>query len=152
MRISDWSSDVCSSDLIDERRADPVLERADAAAERRLGQVARFGRAGKIAFISELDEVLEPHDIHLIPLVASIDTVPALASFEPLTVIPAPRIRRKDTRMSAPKTLYDKIVDEHRILSFDESGTAGDRFLLYIDRTVLNEYTNRKTTRLNLSH
>src|SRR3546814_17193034 len=56
--------------------------------------------------------------------------------------IPAPRIRRKDTRMSAPKTLYDKIVDEHRILSFDESGTAGERLLLYIDRTVLNEYTS----------
>src|SRR3546814_11743623 len=59
-----------------------------------------------------------------------------------LRSIPAPRIRRKDTRMSAPKTLYDKIVDEHRILSFDESGTAGERLLLYIDRTVLNEYTS----------
>lgn len=44
--------------------------------------------------------------------------------------------------MSAPKTLYDKIVDEHRILSFDESGEAGERLLLYIDRTVLNEYTS----------
>src|SRR3546814_13519099 len=33
---------------IDERRADPVLERADAAAERRPGQVASFGRAGTI--------------------------------------------------------------------------------------------------------
>jgi len=44
--------------------------------------------------------------------------------------------------MSAPKTLYDKIVDEHRILSFDESGGAGERLLLYIDRTVLNEYTS----------
>lgn len=44
--------------------------------------------------------------------------------------------------MSAPKTLYDKIVDEHRILSFDESGAAGERLLLYIDRTVLNEYTS----------
>src|SRR3546814_14198911 len=44
--------------------------------------------------------------------------------------------------MSAPKTLYDKIVDEHRILSFDESGTAGERLLLYIDTTVLNEYTS----------
>ncbi|SEH19908.1 3-isopropylmalate/(R)-2-methylmalate dehydratase large subunit [Sphingopyxis sp. YR583] len=44
--------------------------------------------------------------------------------------------------MSAPKTLYDKIVDEHRILSFDESGDAGERLLLYIDRTVLNEYTS----------
>ena len=44
--------------------------------------------------------------------------------------------------MSALKTLYDKIVDEHRILSFDESGAAGERLLLYIDRTVLNEYTS----------
>src|SRR3546814_4496376 len=32
--------------------------------------------------------------------------------------------------------------DLHRILSFDESGTAGERLLLYIDRTVLNEYTS----------
>lgn len=44
--------------------------------------------------------------------------------------------------MSAPKTLYDKIVDEHRILSFGKSGGAGERLLLYIDRTVLNEYTS----------
>jgi len=44
--------------------------------------------------------------------------------------------------MSSPKTLYDKIVDEHRILSFDESSEAGERLLLYIDRTVLNEYTS----------
>ena len=42
--------------------------------------------------------------------------------------------------MSAPKTLYDKIVDEHRVFSFDESDAAGERLLLYIDRTVLNEY------------
>ncbi|GAO79832.1 3-isopropylmalate dehydratase large subunit [Sphingopyxis sp. C-1] len=44
--------------------------------------------------------------------------------------------------MSSPKTLYDKIVDEHRILSFDESSEADERLLLYIDRTVLNEYTS----------
>jgi len=44
--------------------------------------------------------------------------------------------------MSSPKTLYDKIVDEHRILSFDESSEVGERLLLYIDRTVLNEYTS----------
>ncbi|PZQ24645.1 MAG: 3-isopropylmalate dehydratase large subunit [Sphingopyxis macrogoltabida] len=44
--------------------------------------------------------------------------------------------------MSAPKTLYDKIVDDHCVLSFDESGHADERLLLYIDRTVLNEYTS----------
>ncbi|WP_428628291.1 3-isopropylmalate dehydratase large subunit [Sphingopyxis sp.] len=44
--------------------------------------------------------------------------------------------------MSSPKTLYDKIVDDHRILSFGESGDGGERLLLYIDRTVLNEYTS----------
>jgi 3-isopropylmalate/(R)-2-methylmalate dehydratase large subunit len=44
--------------------------------------------------------------------------------------------------MSAPKTLYDKIVDDHCVLSFDQSGSAGERLLLYIDRTVLNEYTS----------
>ena len=44
--------------------------------------------------------------------------------------------------MSSPKTLYDKIVDEHRILSFDESSEVGERLLLNIDRTVLNEYTS----------
>src|SRR3546814_18140499 len=91
-------------------------------------------------------DTLFPYTTLFRSLVASIDTVPALASFEPLTVIPAPRIRRKDTRMSAPKTLYDKIVDEHRILSFDESGTAGERLLLYIDRTVLNERSEEHTS------
>src|SRR3546814_6372742 len=66
-------------------------------------------------------------------------------------VIPAPRIRRKDTRMSAPKTLYDKIVDEHRILSFDESGTAGERLLLYIDRRS-EEHTSELQSLMRISY
>ncbi len=44
--------------------------------------------------------------------------------------------------MSSPKTLYDKIIDRHRILSFGGPEGAGERLLLYIDRTVLNEYTS----------
>ncbi|WP_034158090.1 3-isopropylmalate dehydratase large subunit [Sphingomonas sp. ERG5] len=44
--------------------------------------------------------------------------------------------------MPASRTLYDKIIDRHRILSFGEAEGAGERMLLYIDRTVLNEYTS----------
>ncbi|NIJ39408.1 3-isopropylmalate/(R)-2-methylmalate dehydratase large subunit [Sphingopyxis panaciterrae] len=44
--------------------------------------------------------------------------------------------------MSSPKTLYDKIIDRHRILSLGGTEGAGERLLLYIDRTVLNEYTS----------
>lgn len=44
--------------------------------------------------------------------------------------------------MSSPKTLYDKIIDQHRILSLGGTEGAGERLLLYIDRTVLNEYTS----------
>lgn len=44
--------------------------------------------------------------------------------------------------MSAPKTLYDKIIDAHRIQSLNGVIGAGEEMLLYIDRTVLNEYTS----------
>ncbi|WP_331135320.1 3-isopropylmalate dehydratase large subunit [Sphingopyxis sp.] len=48
----------------------------------------------------------------------------------------------KGRNMLSPKTLYDKIIDRHRILSFGGPEGAGERLLLYIDRTVLNEYTS----------
>jgi 3-isopropylmalate/(R)-2-methylmalate dehydratase large subunit len=44
--------------------------------------------------------------------------------------------------MTAPQTLYDKIIDRHRVLSLGDTRGAGERLLLYIDRTVLNEYTS----------
>ncbi|WCM25043.1 3-isopropylmalate dehydratase large subunit [Sphingomonas sp. QA11] len=44
--------------------------------------------------------------------------------------------------MPASRTLYDKIIDRHRILSLGEAVGAGERMLLYVDRTVLNEYTS----------
>jgi len=44
--------------------------------------------------------------------------------------------------MSAPRTLYDKIIDAHRIMTFEGANSPGERLLLYIDRTVLNEYTS----------
>lgn len=37
------------------------------------------------------------------------------------------------------KTLYDKLLDNHTIRALD---TTGRQVLLYIDRTVLNEYTS----------
>lgn len=45
--------------------------------------------------------------------------------------------------MAAVLTLYDKIIDRHRVMSIGTGGdAAGDRLLLYVDRTVLNEYTS----------
>ncbi len=44
--------------------------------------------------------------------------------------------------MSAPRTLYDKIVDRHRVASLNEVVGPGEALLLYVDRTVLNEYTS----------
>ncbi len=41
--------------------------------------------------------------------------------------------------MTRPRTLYDKLVDSHVVRSLD---AAGERVLLYVDRTVLNEYTS----------
>ncbi len=41
-----------------------------------------------------------------------------------------------------PRTLYDKIIDRHKILSLDDRDGPGAQVLLYIDRTVLNEYTS----------
>src|SRR3546814_2652858 len=57
MRISDWSSDVCSSDL-------PVLQRADAAAEGRLGHVAAVGRTREIAACGQRQEIFQPVQFH----------------------------------------------------------------------------------------
>lgn len=44
--------------------------------------------------------------------------------------------------MTSPRTLYDKIIDSHRIQSLNDVTGAGEEMLLYIDRTVLNEYTS----------
>ena len=40
------------------------------------------------------------------------------------------------------QTLYDKLVDSHTVRRLDGESGAGSKVLLYIDRTVLNEYTS----------
>ncbi|WP_111432068.1 3-isopropylmalate dehydratase large subunit [Rhodobacteraceae bacterium DSL-40] len=42
----------------------------------------------------------------------------------------------------SPRTLYEKIIDQHKVLSLDDKSGPGSTVLLYIDRTVLNEYTS----------
>ncbi|GLS45851.1 3-isopropylmalate dehydratase large subunit [Methylobacterium brachythecii] len=42
----------------------------------------------------------------------------------------------------SPRTLYDKIIDSHAVARLDESSGPGAEVLLYIDRTILNEYTS----------
>lgn len=44
--------------------------------------------------------------------------------------------------MPAARTLYDKIIDLHRVASLNDVRGPGESLLLYIDRTVLNEYTS----------
>ncbi|NEU11236.1 3-isopropylmalate dehydratase large subunit [Methylobacterium sp. BTF04] len=41
-----------------------------------------------------------------------------------------------------PRTLYDKLVDAHTVRRLDDRTGPGAGVLLYIDRTVLNEYTS----------
>lgn len=41
-----------------------------------------------------------------------------------------------------PRTLYDKIIDTHTVRKLDDRDGPGAEVLLYIDRTVLNEYTS----------
>ncbi|WP_336489018.1 3-isopropylmalate dehydratase large subunit [Methylobacterium nigriterrae] len=40
------------------------------------------------------------------------------------------------------RTLYDKIIDAHTVRRLDDRNGPGAEILLYIDRTVLNEYTS----------
>jgi 3-isopropylmalate/(R)-2-methylmalate dehydratase large subunit len=40
------------------------------------------------------------------------------------------------------RTLYDKLVDAHTVRRFDGGTDSRSQILLYIDRTVLNEYTS----------
>lgn len=40
------------------------------------------------------------------------------------------------------RTLYDKLVDAHTVRRLDAGTGSGSQVLLYIDRTVLNEYTS----------
>ncbi|WP_353226695.1 3-isopropylmalate dehydratase large subunit [Novosphingobium sp.] len=44
--------------------------------------------------------------------------------------------------MPPPTTLYDKIIDRHRVCALNDVRGPGERLLLYVDRTVLNEYTS----------
>ncbi|WP_132255144.1 3-isopropylmalate dehydratase large subunit [Methylobacterium segetis] len=42
----------------------------------------------------------------------------------------------------SPRTLYDKLIDSHTVARLDDRTGPGAEVLLYIDRTVLNEYTS----------
>ena len=44
--------------------------------------------------------------------------------------------------MTSGRTLYDKIIDRHKVMSLNGLDGPGETLLLYIDRTVLNEYTS----------
>ena len=44
--------------------------------------------------------------------------------------------------MHRARTLYDKIIDCHRVVSLNDVEGPGELLLLYVDRTVLNEYTS----------
>ena len=44
--------------------------------------------------------------------------------------------------MRRPRTLYDKIVDRHRVKALGDATGPGEALLMYVDRTVLNEYTS----------
>jgi 3-isopropylmalate/(R)-2-methylmalate dehydratase large subunit len=44
--------------------------------------------------------------------------------------------------MAAARSLYDKIIDRHRVMSLSGTEGPGEQMLLYVDRTVLNEYTS----------
>ncbi len=44
--------------------------------------------------------------------------------------------------MSPPRTLYDRLVDSHTVRRLDDRQGPGAQVLLYVDRTVLNEYTS----------
>jgi len=44
--------------------------------------------------------------------------------------------------MGMPQTLYEKLVATHTVRRLDDRTGAGSTVLLYIDRTVLNEYTS----------
>ena len=41
-----------------------------------------------------------------------------------------------------PRTLYDKLIDDHTVTRLDERSGPGAEVLLYVDRTILNEYTS----------
>ncbi len=54
-----------------------------------------------------------------------------------------PQVVRDDQAAPAGgRTLYDKIIDAHRVASLNEVRGPGELLLLYVDRTVLNEYTS----------
>jgi 3-isopropylmalate/(R)-2-methylmalate dehydratase large subunit len=44
--------------------------------------------------------------------------------------------------MPSARTLYDKIIDLHRVMPLNDIQGPGEQLLLYVDRTVLNEYTS----------
>ncbi len=44
--------------------------------------------------------------------------------------------------MTPGRTLYDKIVDLHRVVRLNDEQGPGESMLIYVDRTVLNEYTS----------
>lgn len=41
-----------------------------------------------------------------------------------------------------PRTLYDKLIDDHTVTRLDDRSGPRAEVLLYVDRTILNEYTS----------
>src|SRR3546814_8984673 len=62
MRISDWSSDVCSSDLADARELGMMFRDLDAARE-----------AGDEVKAQKIQHDIDTYETHVVPIVADID-------------------------------------------------------------------------------
>ena len=70
-RLAEWASSASRVGVlllaIDQFDAEPVFERLDVPAERRLRKVAALRRARERSRVAEAEKVLEPFDLHFFP-------------------------------------------------------------------------------------
>src|SRR3546814_7123837 len=106
MRISDWSSDVCSSDLLGDAERDLKGERRDLQGQRMPGQLFfadpshQKGGAGKQARLGQDDEADRQADPHDFPETRPFGTPPIAEDM----IAPQPPVGledRKSTRLNS---------------------------------------------------
>src|SRR3546814_11107195 len=100
MRISDWSSDVCSSDLRDGFRAQISLDVKEAAAAQSLRRMACASARGVAAELGETARVAVEQSVPALRLVLRIPHIGAIA-------IPEAMVAMRRARLAVPRPETD---------------------------------------------
>src|SRR3546814_10175780 len=153
MRISDWSSDVCSSDLSEDKPVVAVMgtTAASAAYMVALGADRIFARSGTITgSIGVLLQTAQVTD-----LLEAIGVTPISIKSSPLKAVPSPVEELTPAAREAAQEVVDAMYRMFVDLVRERRQLTGERLRGVTDGRIFTgrqAVTDRKSTRLNSSH